>query len=99
MDNTFYTCPYCQEEYTAPSDLARCILSCENKKKQEEEDRKKAELILAQDTRKKEIEAAYENYRKLLKDYIKDYGAISISSNSDDWISFSGLKPFSWWFS
>lgn len=42
--------------------------------KKKEEDRKKAELALVKETRKKEVEDAAENYRTLLRDYIKDYG-------------------------
>lgn len=98
MDNTFYTCPYCKMEYTNPLDLAHCILSCEEKKKIEEEERKKAELARVKEIRKKEIEDAANNYQKLLKAYIKDYGAISITSNADDWISLFGDKLSRWWF-
>jgi hypothetical protein len=98
MSNAFYTCPYCKEEYANPSDLAHCILSCEDQKKREEEARKKAELALAKETRKKEVEDALDNYQKLLKAYIEDYGAISITSNADDWVSLVGSKPWHWWF-
>lgn len=98
MDNTFYTCPYCKEEYTSPSDLAHCILSCEDKKKREDEERKKAELALVKEAREKEIKDVADNYHKLLKAYIKDYGAISITSNADDWVSLFGDKVSRWWF-
>ena len=98
MKDTFYTCPYCNEEYNSPVDLAHCILSCEDKKKREEEDRKKAELALQKETRKKEIEDAADNYKKLIKAYIEDYGSISITSNSDGLFSLFDAKPFHWWF-
>lgn len=98
MDNHFYTCPYCKEEYNSPSDLAHCILSCEDKKKREEEEKRQAELAIKKETRKKEVEEACDNYRKLLKAYIEDYGAISITSNTDDWTSLLGSKPWHWWF-
>ena len=98
MDNTFYTCPYCKEEYVNPSDLAHCILSCEDKKKREEEDRKKAELALKKEARKKEVDDAIDSCRELIKAYIKDYGSISITSNIDDWSSGFGSKPWHWWF-
>ena len=98
MDNTFYTCPYCKEEYTSPSDLAHCILSCEDKKKREDAERKQAELALQKEARKKEVEEAAEKYHKLFKAYIKDYGAISISGNSGDWGSIIGNNPLRWWF-
>ena len=98
MDNTFYTCPYCKEEYTNPSDLAHCILSCEDKKKREEEDRKKAELALAKENRKKEVEDAMDNCRELIKAYVKDYGFISINNDPDIWSSGFGNRPWHWWF-
>ena len=96
MDNTFYTCPYCKEEYTNPVDLAHCILSCEDKKKREEEKRKKEELALAKAVRKKEVDDALENYNKLLKAYIKDYGAYSLTTDRDDHVTMNRLLP--WWF-
>ena len=93
MDNTFYTCPYCQEEYADPVDLAHCILSCECKKKLEEENRKKEELALEKETRKKEIEDALKNWRKLMKAYIEDYGALSINVEP-----IFANRHFNWWF-
>ena len=90
MDNTFYTCPYCKEEYTNPVDLAHCILSCEDKKKREEEKRKQAELALKKETRKKEVEEALDNYQKLAKAYMEDYGSIVIRGNFND-------TPWYWW--
>ena len=96
MDNTFYTCPYCNKEYSNPSDLAHCILSCEDKKKREEENRRQAELALTKENRKKEIQDALDNYQKLLKSYLEDYGSISIKNDSD-LFSIFGHKPFSWW--
>lgn len=98
MDNTFYTCPYCKEEYTNPTDLAHCILSCEDKKKREEEERKQAELALVKKTRMKEIEVAADHYHKLVKEFIKDYGSIEISSNYDDWYPMIKNNFFPWWF-
>ena len=95
MNNTFYACPYCKEEYASPVDLAHCILSCEDKKKREEEDRKKAELALVKEKRKKELDDASNNYHELLKAYIRDYGMASIVSKSDDWFD-SFVHDFHW---
>lgn len=97
MDNTFYTCPYCEEEYTDPVDLAHCILSCEDKKKREEEERKQAELALKKEARRKEVEDALDNYRKLAKAFIEDYGSIAITTNLNDWTSLLDGKPLRWW--
>ena len=54
-----------------------------NKVEQEEEDRRKAELALAQETRKKEVDEAFENYQKLLNNYIKDYDSYHKISDAD----------------
>lgn len=98
MDKHFYNCPYCKREYNSPSELAHCILSCEDKKKREDEEKRQAELAIQKETRKKEVGEALENYQKLLKNYIKDYGSISITSNTDDWASLLGNQPLRWWF-
>lgn len=81
-DNTFYSCPYCKEEYTEPSDLAHCILSCETRIKAEEEKRK-AQLIAEKAARKEKVELAEKEYKKLLTAYVKDYGTY-ISTDSYD---------------
>jgi hypothetical protein len=99
MNNAFYTCPYCKKDYTDPSDLAHCILSCEDKKKREEKERKKAELALQKETRKKEVEDALDKYYVLLKAYLKDYGSLTIGENeTNDLKPFFASKPWHWWF-
>lgn len=98
MDQTFYTCPYCKEEYSNPSDLAHCILSCEDKKKREEEERKKAELALEKEARQKEVENAFENLQKLMKEFVNDYGAIAIRTDSDERTPLHHSKLWPWWF-
>ena len=54
------------------------------KKKQEEEDKRKAELAASKDARYKEIEAASEHLHQLIKDYTKDYGKFSFTRNYSD---------------
>lgn len=75
MKNTFYTCPYCNEEYGDPVDLAHCILSCEEKKKIEEEKKRQEELELTRKTREEEIEAVEKKLNGLIRAYLKDYGS------------------------
>ena len=98
MEDMFYTCPYCKEEYTNPSDLAHCILSCEEKKKIEERKRKKAELALEKEMRTKEVDDAWTNYVTLLKAYVKDYGSYSMSTGDSDDTLLSVGKMMPWWF-
>ena len=79
-ENVFYACPYCKTEYTNPVDLAHCILSCEEKKKKDEEAKKAKELALVKEARKREVEEKRDEYYKTLKSYLNDYG---ISTNSE----------------
>ena len=57
-------------------------------KEQEEEDRKKAELALEKEKRTQEVHDAFENYNKLLKDYIKDYGSYIRTTSPDEAYGF-----------
>lgn len=52
------------------------------KKKQEEEDRKKAQLAIEKDARYKEIEEVGKHLNELIKDYTRDYGSFSFSRRS-----------------
>ena len=58
-NNAFYSCPYCKEEYEEPGDLARCILSCEEKKRIEDEKAKKEKLEAEKQKRYDEVVDAY----------------------------------------
>ena len=87
MKNTKnFTCPYCGKEYEAATDYAKCILDCAEKIKQEEEDKKRAELALEKDKRRKEIEEARQKLFDLEKAFIKDYGSYTFTGayNTDD---------------
>lgn len=53
-------------------------------KKQDDENRKKAELELNKQKRKKEVDDAGELFYKLLRDYIKDYGAYEIKCTAKE---------------
>lgn len=53
-------------------------------KEKEEAERKKAELILEKDKRKKEVDEAIKHCSKLLKAYIEDYNTLSITDYIDD---------------
>ena len=79
MENKYalYICPYCKEAHETPGGLARCILDCEEKKKIEEEKAKKAKLESEKETRKKEIDEAFQKYVRLFRAYIDDYGIYS----------------------
>lgn len=94
--NTFYECPYCGTEYEIPSDLAHCILSCEEKKKIEEEKKRKEKLTAEKNARKKEVDEAIANCKVLIKAYMHDYGVYSFTSSENDEIFSSKFWNWIW---
>jgi hypothetical protein len=80
--NVFYTCPYCKEEYSEPADLAHCILSCEEKKRIEEAEAKKAKLAAEKETRFKEVVEAYKHADALRDAVVEDYGYFTFETTS-----------------
>jgi hypothetical protein len=85
----YFICPYCDKEYESPTDYAKCILDCDAKIKQEAEDRKRAELELEKDKRRKEIEEVRQRLFELEKAFLKDYGSLTVSGTyyTDDLIN------------
>lgn len=66
------------------------------KRKQEEEDRRVAQLALDKEKRKKEVDEAFDNYRTLINAYIRDYGSyVTITSTSDS--KYLLDNPWAWW--
>ena len=53
-------------------------------KEKEEKEKKKAQLALEKESRKKEVDDAFEQFYKLKKAYIKDYGGWDITRDIDD---------------
>lgn len=85
-----------EKQYTELTEKRNAIKEQFDRKLKEEEDRKKAQLAIEKEKRKKEIEEAEDNYRRLLKAYIADYGSYStITSTSDsDWYPNSFWRSF-----
>ena len=90
MNNTFYSCPYCKEEWANPVDLAHCILSCEEKKKKAEEQKKTEKLAAEKDARYQEIQETEAKLIELKKAYFKDYGSYCVqrSLNNEELFDF-----------
>ena len=61
------------------------------RKQAEEEERKQVELALVKDKRYKEILRKQEELKKLINGYIKDYGSIKLSGQTDD------MWPMNFW--
>ena len=62
-------------------------------KEKEEEERRQAQLALEKETRKKEVDEAFEAYNKLLKEYIEDYGTYSMKTDTS-WFPKSFFPSF-----
>ena len=84
----------CNELGNQYEDMMRIL----KERKQEEEIKKQAELAAEKEARKKEVTEARDNFQKLLKAYIKDYGSISINTDANEWPPFFSSKPWHWWF-
>lgn len=55
------------------------------KKRQDEEEKKKAELAKAKEIRKKELDEARDHYINLLQAYLRDYNSYENLYNGEDW--------------
>lgn len=105
-NNEFYTCPYCKEEYSNPVDMARCVLSCEEKERAITERKRQEELANNKEARKNEIEAVAKHYQALVREFIKDYGSYDVircyegeEEDDDDVVPFLfGSKPWRMFF-
>ena len=63
-------------------------------KEKDEEDKKKAQLTLEKENRKKELNEAREHYNTLLEAYIKDYGTCAYGDDGFFINSFWGPSFF-----
>lgn len=85
-----------EKEYAKITEERLNIEKILKQKKQEEEDRKVAQLTLEKERRKKEVDEALDNYRTLANAYIRDYGSYStITTSSDSTHLLDNLWP--WW--
>jgi DNA repair exonuclease SbcCD ATPase subunit len=85
-----------EEKYAKITEECQNIEKILRQKKQEEKDRRIAQLALEKERRKKEVDEALDNYRTLAGAYIHDYGSystITTSSNSNHLLD--NLWP--WW--
>lgn len=89
-----------EEQYKKATEQADVLGNQLKKKKQDEADRKKAQLALEKDARYKEIEEVSKHLNELIADYTKDYGSFSFTrsySNDDDY-RYSFPHLYHWFF-
>lgn len=55
-------------------------------KEKDEADKKKAQLALEKETRRAEVDAAFNAYSELLNKYIEDYGSYITTAKNDEWM-------------
>lgn len=72
-----FTIKELEKQYAVMSKKCKALDEQIKQKKQDEEDRRQAELAHNKEIRKKEVDDAYDNYSNLLRAYIKDYGSYS----------------------
>jgi antirestriction protein len=75
-----YTIEELRKMYADSLKESKTIGEMLRQKEKDEEDRKKAQLALEKETRKKEVDEALENFRNLVNAYIKDYGTYDTAS-------------------
>ena len=87
-----------EKEYVKITEKRQNIEKVLKQKKQDEEDRRVAQLVVDKEKRKKEVDEAYDNYCTLVNAYIRDYGSYStVTSNSID-SKYLLNNPWAWWF-
>lgn len=83
-----YKCAICNEIYDDVQDRMNCEMKCIAKQKEEEKKAAEAKKKAEKDTRKKEVDEAFANFKKLINAYCEDYGPYECTSRADD---------YNWW--
>ncbi len=81
------------QEHKAETDALKDKIE---KMKQEEKEKKEAQLALEKESRKKEVEDAFSKYSELLKAYINDYGyyGTTVYADDDNWFPNKFWRSF-----
>lgn len=66
-------------------------------KEKEEKEAREAQLALEKEARKEEVDDAFNNYKKLLSAYIKDYGSFTVTNHNDDFFKSLFDQSWPWW--
>lgn len=79
-----YTCGVCGQQYDTIEERNKCEAKCLHDKYEAEKKFKEEKLRQEKETRKKEVDMAFENYLNLRKEYVNDYGSYSVMRTFDD---------------
>lgn len=92
-----FTIEELEKQYAEVGEQYKTLGEQIKQKKQEKEDKRKAQLTLEKEARKKEVDEAYENYLKLVCAYISDYGVYVRETDTIDGLIDSICNKKSWW--
>lgn len=84
-----YTIEELEAQYRAGEESQRALKEQIEQKKNEEEEIRRAKLSLEKCDRKKELDEAFERYKRLLHAYMDDYGIYSYATDENIFDLFS----------
>lgn len=87
-----------EKEYAKITEERQNLEKVLKQKKQDEEDRKIAQLAFEKEKRKKEVDEAFEKYYTLIKEYVRDYGSYSTTTSNTVDSKYLLNNPWAWWF-
>ena len=99
LNNNLYVCGLCGKSFKSLEERNKCEARCLAERKKAEEALAKKKLEDEKKTRKEEIDTKYNELRKLINCYCKDYGSIQLGDYryfDDNFPSLS--KLLSMWF-
>lgn len=68
-----FKCTCCGKEYNTAEEVVRCIISCSERIKRENDEKRKAELENERKVRKDEVQKVFDTFAKLMDNYEKDF--------------------------
>ena len=84
-DKSVYRCAICGKSYDTIEERNKCEAKCLADRAAAERKRKEEELRKTKETRKKEVDMAWDHYNELRNEYLKDYGSYSIVRDYSDY--------------
>ena len=91
-----FTIEELESQYKLAEEKRNALKQQIEQKKKEEEELRAAKLTLEKDARKKEVDNAIAQCKKLVKAYMHDYGVYSFTSSGDDEIFNSRFWNWIW---
>ena len=100
-ENKHYTCGFCGRTYDDVKNRMACETVCHAKWLEAEKNKKKEKLAKEKEDRRKIIEEKTRELRKLIADYIKDYGSLTIkdlgTTTTSATSKFLDIFDNGWW--